>query len=382
MNAERNTERAYAYLNRVIEGTHPEIVRLVDEYGAEDVAERIKARRALPNRLLASTESRAYTDTSAQDVADAAALGYRLVHPGCAEWPVEKFAAFDALEATDRSDAPPLALWVCGRDLRETAGESVALVGTRASTRYGVDVAAQLAGQMASNRVTVVSGGALGIDAAAHRAALEAGGVTIAVAACGPGVAYPSAHRQLFSDIARSGCLVSEYPPAVRPARHRFLTRNRLVAALADATIVVEAGWRSGARNTASWATRMNRPLGAVPGPVTSPATTGSHDLIRTGQAVLVTNADNVFALYRAVGSVDEDRQLELEWAKSATQGLSRNELSVFDALNVSSPVGVDVVSARAGFSIELATFLLLDLQKRGLVRRSEGGWSRAAEAA
>lgn len=376
--------RAWAYLNRVIEGTHPEIVELIRQFGPEDVAERIKARRALPERLLASTESRAYVDNSAEDLDHAARLGYRLVYPGSSEWPEDKFDCFAALDVADRSDAPPLALWVRGQGLRQATAESVALVGTRATTKYGIDVAKQLSKQLsgaAARRVSIVSGGALGIDAAAHRAALDSGGVTVMVAACGPGVAYPSSHRQLFDEISRSGCLVSEYPPGVRPARHRFLTRNRLVAALSDAVVVVEAGWRSGARNTANWATRMNRPLGAVPGPVTSPATSGCHDLIRSGQAVLVTNAENVLSLYREVGSVDEDYQLELDWAKSPVQQLSRSELSVYDALNQKGSVSVDMVSSRAGVSIGLATHLLLELQKRGFVQRTKDGWARIVES-
>ena len=368
---------AWAYLNRVIEATHPQIVPLVEEFGAVEVAERIKSRAGLPEGLLNTTQARAETDQSARDLDDAAAMGWRLIYPGHPEWPVELLSCFATLEVRDRADAPPLALWVRGRDLREVLGEAVAIVGTRMASSYGTQVAAQFARQFASTGVSVISGGALGIDAAAHRAALDAGGMTVVVGAGGVGVDYPRAHAELFDQIAQRGALITEYPPGVRPARHRFLTRNRLVAALSQATVIVEAGWRSGARNTAHWAVRLNKPLGAVPGPVTLRTTSGCHDLIRSGEAVLVCSADNVQSLYRTVGTVNEDAQLELLWEKSAVQKLSRNELAVYDSLNAAEPTPVGEVAAQAGFSVALTTHLLLELQTQELTKRIAGGWLR-----
>ena len=368
---------AWAYLNRVIEATHPQIVPLVTEFGAIEVAERIKVRAGLPEKLLNTTQARAASDQSARDLDEAAALGWRLIYPGHPEWPGELLSCFTTLEVRDRADAPPLALWVRGRDLREVLDEAVAIVGTRMASSYGTTVATQFAGQFASTGVSVISGGALGIDAAAHRAALDAGGTTVVVGAGGVGVDYPREHAELFDEIARRGVLVTEYPPGVRPARHRFLTRNRLVAALSRATVIVEAGWRSGARNTANWAVRLNKPLGAVPGPVTLPTTSGSHDLIRSGEAVLVCSAFNVRSLYRTVGTVNEDAQLELLWEKSAVQKLSRNELAVYDSLNTAEPTPVAEVAAQAGLSVALTTHLLLELQTQGLTTRIEGGWLR-----
>ena len=157
------------------------------------------------------------------------------------------------------------------------------VVGSRASTAYGEHVASDLSEGLCRRGVAVVSGAAFGIDGAAHRAALAADGCTVAVLAGGLDVPYPAGHSSLMYRIRAAGLLVSEYPPGIRPARHRFLARNRLVAALSGATVVVEAGLRSGAANTAAWARALGRVVCAVPGPVTSSASAGCHALIRGG---------------------------------------------------------------------------------------------------
>jgi len=172
----------------------------------------------------------------------------------------------------------------------------VAIVGARAATAYGTHVCTEIAGALAASGWTVVSGAAYGIDAAAHRAALAAGGTTIAVLACGPDVAYPRAHADLLDAIAAQGAVISEWPPGTAPGRWRFLLRNRVVAALAGGTVVIEAGARSGTISTARHAERLGRPLMAVPGPVTSPASAGCHQLIRDCSAVCVTSAADVIA--------------------------------------------------------------------------------------
>ena len=174
---------------------------------------------------------------------------------------------------------------------------SVAIVGSRAATAYGNGITTDLSVDLAERGVTVVSGGAFGIDAAAHRGALAAGGPTVGVLACGVDVAYPAANEQLFEQLARDHLLVSELPPGAHPTRVRFLARNRLIAAMSSATVVVEAALRSGARNTAGWALECGRPLMAVPGSVYSRASSAPHLMIRSGQAVLVTNAAEVMEL-------------------------------------------------------------------------------------
>ena len=208
------------------------------------------------------------------------------------------------------------------------AERAVAIVGTRASTAYGEHVAADLAAGLVERDVTVVSGGAYGIDGAAHRATLATDGFTVAVLAGGIDIPYPAGHAALLHRIGQQGLVVSEYPPGVRPARHRFLTRNRLVAALSGATVVVEAGARSGAANTAAWARALGRGVCAVPGPVTSSASVGCHALLRSG-AELVTRAADVVELIGRVGELAPDEQRP----ESALDGLGEAEQRVYDAL-------------------------------------------------
>ena len=151
---------------------------------------------------------------------------------------------------------------------------SVAIVGSRAATAYGSGIATDLAADLVEQGVTVLSGGAFGIDVAAHRGALAGGGPTVCVLASGVDVAYPPGHASIFASLARDQLLVSELPPSAHPTRVRFLARNRLIAAMSRGTVVVEAALRSGARNTAGWALGCGRPLMAVPGPVYSRAST------------------------------------------------------------------------------------------------------------
>ena len=205
--------------------------------------------------------------------------------PGDAEWP----AAID-----DLGDHAPAVLWVRGDPTHLVVPSRVSIVGARAATAYGDTVAAELAGDLAATGSVVVSGGAYGIDGSAHRAALGAGGGTIAFLAGGVDRAYPAGHQHLFDRIRESGALVSELPCGAAPTKFRFLSRNRLIAALADATVVVEAGWRSGSLNTAGHASSLGRPLGTVPGPITSAASAGCHRLMREYDAQCVTNAAEV----------------------------------------------------------------------------------------
>ena len=158
----------------------------------------------------------------------------------------------------------------------------------------------ELSADLAGHGVSVVSGAAYGIDGAAHRAALTAGGTTIALLAGGADRPYPAGHGELIERIAASGAVVSEAPCGTTPTKWRFLQRNRLIAALSDATVVVEAGWRSGSLNTAAHAAALSRPLGAVPGPVTSAASAGCHRLLREFDARCVTNSADALELLGA----------------------------------------------------------------------------------
>jgi DNA processing protein len=214
--------------------------------------------------------------------------GIRLLCPGDPGWP-------PGLD--DLGDARPYALWVRGTtDLAACCQKSLAVVGARAATAYGTHVATDLAAGLASRGWVIVSGAAYGVDAAAHQGALAGDGHTIAVLACGPDIPYPSEHRGLLADIAARGAVVSEYPPGRRPSRVSFLARNRIIAAVATGTVVVEAGERSGTMATARRASDLGRPLMAVPGQVTSAMSAGCHALIRERRAILVTSAADIIA--------------------------------------------------------------------------------------
>lgn len=374
-------QAAWAYLNRVVEGPHKELTALLKSgRGPEEIAHGIAVRASWVGEvLLSATESRAGTNRASEDLERAAAVGARIIYPGHEEWPVEQFDHAFGFAATGMSphvrtyasDAlAPHALWVRGGSLRMLVEQSVAIVGTRAITRYGYTATRALVQGLSANRWTIISGGALGVDSVAHEAALAAGGATVAVAACGVDRMYPARNARLFDRIVAHGALVSEYPPGASPHRHRFLTRNRLVAALSQGTVVVEAGWRSGALNTLSWAAGLGRIAMAVPGPITGVGSLGCHERIRTGAAQLVVSADDIRGLLSAVGALDVEEQYEMSFAPDAIQALSRNELRVYDALPVSGARKIEGIAGSAGFSVELTVHLLVALMKKGLVVR------------
>ena len=298
------TRRAWAYLSRVAEPPCAELAALVETVGPVQAADLVR-RGQVDDRLAQHTEARRGIDRVAEDLELLTRRGGRLITADDDEWPVLAFAAFGgAVARANRRARPPMVLWALGpARLDEIAERAAAVVGTRAATAYGEHVAADIAAGLVERDVAVVSGGAYGIDGAAHRGALAADGVTVAVLAGGIDIPYPAGHSALLHRIGGHGLLVTEYPPGVRPARHRFLTRNRLVAALAGAAVVVEAGLRSGAANTAAWARALGRVVAAVPGPVTSSASTGCHVLLRNG-AQVVTRADDIVELVGRVGEL------------------------------------------------------------------------------
>ncbi|RSN60530.1 DNA-protecting protein DprA [Amycolatopsis sp. WAC 04182] len=290
-----NVRIARAYLLRVAEPPAPALVRFVSEYGAIEAAERVK-RAACPPAVLEETDGRRGNDHAERDLDQARLSAARLVTPEDDEWPAAPLQSL--VTAYGRSSAhmaPPLALWVRGpARLDEAADQAIAIVGARAATGYGEHNAAEVGYYLGRRGVPVFSGAAYGVDGAAHRGALSADGTTVAVLGCGIDVAYPSGHATLLRSIGDSGALVSEYPPGTLPGRHRFLVRNRILAALTSATVVVEAGRRSGARNTASTAGALGKVVMAMPGPVSSGVSAGCHALIREGGATLVTSVDEI----------------------------------------------------------------------------------------
>lgn len=231
------------------------------------------------------------------------ACGARFLIPGDAEWPVG-LSDLDRVQVAQQG-GQPVGLWAIGEQLNQL-DTAVAVVGARAASGYGEQVALTLAADLAAAGHVVVSGMAFGIDGAAHRGALGVGGRSVAVVACGVDEPYPSAHRQLAAALAETGSIVSELPPGLRPTRYAFLARNRIIAALSSAVVVVEAALRSGAKNTASWASALGRPLFAVPGPVTSSLSATPHRLIRDGEAILCAGAADVESVLAPLGSLPE----------------------------------------------------------------------------
>ncbi|MCF4006382.1 DNA-processing protein DprA [Corynebacterium uropygiale] len=379
---------AGAYLSRVIEGpSRPLQEHLAQGRSLEELAQAVKNREEwLGPELLRQTASRWDWDRAGEDLDEAERHGFRLLSAQSKEWPEEQFTVAFGYAATGLSSRPrtyredavrPHALWVKGQSLRTLTQQALAVVGTRALSAYGAEATRMIVRDMIQHQWTIVSGGALGADAVAHRCAVEAGAATIAVAACGPGVNYPAAHAELFRSIAERGALVSEYPPLLRPARHRFLTRNRLVAALSQGTVVVEAAWRSGALSTLTWAQAFGRVAMAVPGPVTSVASLGCHDKIRRGDAQLVTSGADIRSLLSTLGGLDVDQQYELQFAPDEVQRLSPAELKVFDALSEHKGTETEALASEAGLPLALTVHALMTLQQRGLCRREGITWRR-----
>jgi DNA processing protein len=333
------------------------------------VADRVAA-ATIRGRLQSRVEARREINCAAEDLELLHELGGRLVTADDDEWPTLAFAAFAGVQRPDGD--PPMVLWVIGpARLDEVAARSAAIVGTRAATAYGEHVAADFAAGLAARGAAVVSGAAFGIDAAAHRAALAADGLTVAVLAGGIDVRYPTAHTALLRQIEADGLLVSEYPPGVRPARHRFLTRNRLVAALGQASVVVEAGARSGATNTATWARALGRSVCAVPGPVTSSASIGCHALLREDNTHLVTRAEDVMEYVGHIGELAPD----LPRPSSPLDGLTDAEKRVHDALPARGARTVDEIAIACGEAPTDILGPLAMLEVAGLVVHEHGRW-------
>lgn len=366
-----DTRRALAYLSRVAEPPCPELAALVRRVGPVDAATRIKA-GDVEGDLARRTEARRDIDSAADDLGVLARHGGRLICADDDEWPLLSFDGFARMDHQIRPQGhPPLALWVVGAArLDDMAHRAASIVGTRACTAYGEHVAADLAAGLVERDVTVVSGGAYGIDGAAHRATLATDGFTVAVLAGGIDVPYPSGHAGLLRRIGQDGLLVSEYPPGVRPARHRFLTRNRLVAALSGATVVVEAGARSGAANTAAWARVLGRSVCAVPGPVTSAASVGCHAMLRD-EANLVTRAADVVELIGHVGELAPDE----ERPEALLDGLGDAEQRVYDALPARGRRSADQIAVASGLPPLQVLGPLSVLEVCGLVVRVDGCW-------
>jgi DNA processing protein len=276
----------------------------------------------------------------------------------CIDW----IAAFDDRYPASLRDLahPPAGLFAIG-DTSALTMPRISIVGTRRATSYGLRVARSLAMALARSGIAVVSGLARGIDAAVHRAVLEADGVTIAVLGTGIDVPYPVNHRELHASISRSGLVLSEHGSGVRANKGAFPRRNRIIAALSPVTIVVEAPDQSGALNTAEWALDLGRTVACVPGPIDSPSSAGSNRLMRDG-ATIILSFDDVYPLAGVI-------------AKPTAQRIpsAGHERAVWDALE-DGPIGVDNIASRAGLAARECLVAITALEIQGLVEGTHAG--------
>jgi DNA processing protein len=336
--------------------------------GTDSKTERALVRQPEGRALAAGIErwrARLGLRPSVAKMADWQGSGLRLICPGDTEWPSQ---------LDDLGDARPLLLWARGAaNVRYACLTSVAVVGSRAATAYGNHVALEMAASLTEQGVTVISGGAFGIDSSAHRGALAQDGPTVAVLAGGLSFGYPLSHAGLFTSIASEGVLVSECPPDQAPTRPGFLIRNRLIAALGRGTVVVEAALRSGALNTARHARELLRPVMAVPGPVTSEQSAGCHELIREYGGMCVTCARDVLEHISpdASGTGLGPRR----GPAVPRDTLDPVSTAVLEQLPLRGGMGPASVAVRAGVDLDTALRCLGSLASAGFAERSDKGW-------
>ena len=360
LGAVRGERAARVAWARLSEPGDEDVSARIAAVGAEEALHAVGAETALGKRMAERVKD---LDVD-RDLAIARRLQARLLVPGDAEWPV----------GLDDLAAPPLCLWVRGRPgLGEVSERSVSVVGARAATGYGVHVAKELGAGLADRDFAVVSGAAYGIDGAAHEGALAVDGVTVAVLAGGVDRAYPAGHASLLERIRASGLVVSEVPPGAAPTRWRFLSRNRVIATLTQGTVVVEAGLRSGSRNTARVAGDHLRVVCAVPGPVSSAVSAGCHELIRDG-ATLVTDAAEVAEAVGPIGELAPHKQGTL----LPGDDLAPSHAKVLAALPARKALTGEVLARLTGLSGGEVRAALGVLDTTGLVMRQGEGWRRA----
>lgn len=362
---------ARVVLSRAVEPgdlTTSSLVRQLGPQGAVRAQLKPKADSTLPERLEEVDPVR--------ELEQAHRCGIRFLVPGDPEWPAG-LDQLDDIDGVQGLGGTPPGLWVKGpMPLSELEG-SVAVVGSRSSSPYGDETTREIAGTVARAGLPVVSGGAMGIDFAAHDAALLARGATVAVLACGVDRVYPQQHRRLLQHLAAEHAVVSEQPPGSAPTRIRFLARNRLIAALTGGTVLVEAALRSGALNTVGWAEQLSRTVMCVPGPVTSYTSQGVHLCLRRGGAALVTCGAEVL---EAVGSAGRHLLEDPRGDVRPRDALPRSDQLVLEAAPVGSPADVVSIAQAAGVHVRVADSALRRLAEKRFVRFEEGGWRVAPD--
>jgi DNA processing protein len=365
---EHQPERqARMILSCVVEAGDPAMSEAMLQRGAEQLLSEIMAGAYGPQ--LAIRANRVELDPFAAGIRSGR---FRFVAPGDLEWP-DRLQILANREPIQRRGGIPFGLWLRGPgDLAELVERSVSVVGARAATSYGESAATDLAADLADDGVTIVSGGAFGIDAAAHRGALAAGGPTIAALACGVDVCYPPRNASLLEHIAQDHLILSELPPGTNPTRVRFLARNRLIAASTPGTVIVEAALRSGARNTANWAQNCGHTLMAVPGSIYSSSSETPHQLIRDQQAVLVTGADDIREL---IGGIGEALPTHRSGPTRSTDQLDETRMAVYEAVPARTCRPAGDIALLAGISVRQCLAELAALSDAGMVTAAESGW-------
>lgn len=346
-------------------GAAPALALLIDRVPADTIIATLRA-AGVDDRDMGDVQQaldrwmpRFSSAAATRALSQAARFGIRLLLPSDEAWPVG---------IRDLGDNTALALWLRGRvEALAALQNAIALVGARAATGYGEHVTMEASAGLVDRGFAIVSGAAYGIDGMAHRAALASRGTTIAFLAGGLDRFYPSGHDALLTRIVETGAVLSEVPCGVAPTKWRFLQRNRLIAAASQATVVLEAGWRSGSLNTASHALTLGRPVGAVPGPVTSAASAGCHRLIRESPVTLVTNADEMAALV-----------VEPVGTRGGASPEYSDEARLHDALSARTGRSIAELASRAGLSVTATQAALGVLEIEGRVREGERGWMRA----
>ncbi|THV31284.1 DNA-processing protein DprA [Glycomyces paridis] len=369
---------ALMLLSSIVEPGDADLEDLIEEHGAVETV-RMVWDGTVPDRLRRITcAAVACTHDPAERAAQIASAtrecGARFLMPGDPDWPDQLQDLLLVCDADEPHVRPPRGLWVRGEhDLAQLCRRSVAIVGSRAATEYGQHLADDLAADLTESGWTVVSGGAFGIDRAAHLGALARGGSTVSVLASGVELPYPKANRSMFDLIVQRGLLVSEWPPGASAMKHRFLTRNRVIAALTAGTVVIEAAHRSGARNTARHAAELGRVLMFTPGPVTSSQSAGTHQLAREPwEARLVTRAEEIIEDLTGIGGPMASQP---PTERRPIDRLTEIEARLVEALPRGYVVEAERLAAAAGVPAETAALTLANLKQSGWVDQIDNRW-------
>lgn len=360
--------RARAALSACIEPGNWKFARLIAEHGAPDVWQSLLSR---PDETTWTRRAHALDQKAL--LVRAEGLRLRFLVPGDDEWPT----GLDDLAHVNRNElgGTPLGLWAVGPlHARDALLDSVAIVGSRASTTYGEQVSSDLGAELATAGMTIVSGGAYGIDAAAHRGALAVQGATIAFLARGLDAWYPRGNSSLLDRIAENGLVLSEIAPGLHPTKAAFLARNRLIAASSRGSVIVEAAHRSGALNTMAWAKDLGRKAMAVPGPIHSANSLGPHAQIRDN-ATLVTGSQDIRT---ELAPMQPDLPFD-DSPTRPTDGLEGDLLAVREALPSPGSAEVADLVEQTGLRWPAVLGALATLEVRGLARlRPDGRWALA----